>query len=79
VPTIEDMEDEDPLLPHATACTTTRAAPEYLSEEFIVDTDTAQCVFVSRTFKNHSPSVTVTFLDSGASDHFFRDRSDFAT
>ncbi|KAF7372248.1 Gag-Pol polyprotein [Mycena venus] len=72
------MEDEDPLFPRATTCTTTHTAPEYLSEGFIANTDTARCVFVSRTFENHSPSVTITFLDSGASDHFFRDWSDFA-
>ncbi|KAJ7872980.1 hypothetical protein B0H13DRAFT_2349210 [Mycena leptocephala] len=33
----------------------------------------------SPPFENYSPSVTITFLDSGASDHFFRDRTDLTT
>ncbi|KAJ7761857.1 hypothetical protein B0H14DRAFT_3594770 [Mycena olivaceomarginata] len=30
-------------------------------------------------FENHSPKTTITFLDSGASDHFFCNRADFST
>jgi hypothetical protein len=63
-PTIEEIEDEDPLLPRAA---------------IIVESSIAPQAFVSRSFENRSPSTTITFLDSGASDHFFRDRLEFTS
>ncbi|KAF9039469.1 hypothetical protein BDZ89DRAFT_1129363 [Hymenopellis radicata] len=44
---------------------------------FTVDAPTADTAAVSRTFEGTNPTISLTFLDSGASDHFFRDRRDF--
>ncbi|KAJ7933295.1 hypothetical protein B0H13DRAFT_2306972 [Mycena leptocephala] len=69
---MEEGEDEDPLLLRGAA---TRGLP-HVSNGFVINAPQAM---VSRTFENRSPAATITFLDSGATDHFFRNRTDFAT
>ncbi len=45
---------------------------------YVVDAPVADTATVSRTFEGVKSTISLTFLDSGASDHFFRDRDDFA-
>jgi hypothetical protein len=88
--TVEEVEDEEAphiVLPSAKAKVTVDVStsqepmctPPTYNSEFLctVNTPLTSNTFVSRTFENHSPAKTITFVDSGASDHFFRDRSEF--
>ncbi|KAF7353202.1 Gag-Pol polyprotein [Mycena sanguinolenta] len=43
----------------------------------VVNNSDAPKAFVSRTFESVESATTVTLLDSGSSDYFFRNRSDF--
>ncbi len=45
--------------------------------QFTCEADPAGTAFVTTTFEGRTPSVTLTFMDSGASDYFFRNREDF--
>ncbi len=45
--------------------------------QFTCEADPAGTAFVTTTFEGHTPSVTLTFMDSGASDCFFRNHEDF--
>jgi hypothetical protein len=74
--TVEEVEDED--APHIVYPARKAAlAPVERVVPVVVSGPTAPKVLVSRTFENYSPAKAITFLDSGASDHVFRNRSDF--
>ncbi len=45
--------------------------------QFTCEADPAGTAFVTTTFEGHTPSVTLTFMDSGASDCFFQNHEDF--
>lgn len=82
MPPLTDVEDEDeadepdddmpPLVD-----------PDFDEEEFermsqfTCEADPAGTAFVTTTFEGRTPSVTLTFMDSGASDYFFQNREDF--
>ncbi|KAJ7775251.1 hypothetical protein B0H14DRAFT_3508447 [Mycena olivaceomarginata] len=86
--TIEEVEDKDaprivyparkdtPLKPVEEIVPLVGSVPT-TPKALALSGSTAPKALVSRTFENHSPAKAITFLDSGASDHFFRDRSDF--
>ncbi|KAJ6479829.1 hypothetical protein C8R45DRAFT_1156024 [Mycena sanguinolenta] len=64
---------EDPPV-HRVLMATAESTPVL---QCVLDSPNAPMAFASRTLENFAPLQTVTFVDSGASDHFFRDRSDF--
>ncbi|KAJ7623973.1 hypothetical protein DFH06DRAFT_1340299 [Mycena polygramma] len=79
---IEDTDDDDELEDEAPVETEESVLPPpVVSEhvEHVFHVPISPTVFVSHTFQNNSPAITITFADSGASDHFFRNRSDFST
>ncbi|PBK96026.1 hypothetical protein ARMGADRAFT_1077541 [Armillaria gallica] len=45
--------------------------------QFTCEADPARTAFVTTTFEGCTPSVTLTFMDSGTSNYFFRNREDF--
>ncbi|PBK84043.1 hypothetical protein ARMGADRAFT_1088744 [Armillaria gallica] len=45
--------------------------------QFTCEADPTGTAFVTITFEGHTPSMTLTFMDSGASDYFFHNHEDF--
>ncbi|KAK0186583.1 hypothetical protein F5146DRAFT_1142957 [Armillaria mellea] len=45
--------------------------------EVICKAETEDRAFVTTTFKGHTPAMTLTFMDSGTSDYFFKNCEDF--
>ncbi|KAJ3931894.1 MAG: hypothetical protein NXY57DRAFT_1038844 [Lentinula lateritia] len=46
-------------------------------EDFMCDIPVSSCAFVTTTFAGKKPTITLNFMDSGASDHFMKHREDF--
>ncbi|KAK0224225.1 hypothetical protein IW262DRAFT_1459279 [Armillaria fumosa] len=44
---------------------------------FTCKADPTMTAFVTTTFEGHTPAITLTFIDSGASDYFFRNCNNF--
>ncbi len=82
MPPLTDVEDEDEAdeaddnMPPLIDADFDEDEFERMSQ-FTCEADPAGTAFMTTTFEGCTPSVILTFMDSGASNYFFRNRDDF--